>query len=493
MDYLDPVKKRNHRIRLYIGYGLLTCAVAIATIILVYVGSGYFVDRKTGDLIQNGQLYLNSAPEGASIFLNGRQQRPRTAGRLVIPSGKYSVVLKRDGYRDWSADVSLDGGVVQRLDYARLIPKTLKSIPLQTFASSPYSITQSSDRNYLSLQFADKPLSIFIIDLTKADSEPKEIILAKTLFADPAKLGQIVLTEWADDSKHFIVKNVVDNIAKDYLVVNRDLPDQTINLTLQLHLDGLDFSMRDNAFDQYYAYDAAQKTLGTINLSDKILVPKLTDVTTFKTVGPNTILYVTSTAASTKTKMQVRLLSGDKNYLMREVPQSVTYLIAISKLNSQPVIAIGVASENKVTILRNPLAYLKTHPAQLLPQPTTVLQVESPTEVSFSTDATAVMARGGQHFAAHNFDEDKTARFDASVSLPATLLKWADGKHLIAVSGADSYLFDYDGANLQKMVPSIDGFGAYFDISYQAVFSFRVGSEGKPFDVTRASLRPALN
>ncbi len=67
MDYLDPVKKKAHKRRLYLGYGLMAIVVAFATIILVYLGSGFYVDRQTGALIQNGQILVASRPEGAEI------------------------------------------------------------------------------------------------------------------------------------------------------------------------------------------------------------------------------------------------------------------------------------------------------------------------------------------------------------------------------------------------------------------------------------------
>jgi len=486
MDYLDPVKKRKHAIRLYIGYALFAVTIAIATVILVYLGTGYFVDRKTGELIQNGQLFVNSDPDGATIYLNGHQERPKTAGRLVVPSGNYNVTLKRDGFRDWTATILLEGGRVQKLDYARLLPSVLAPAPVQTFATSPYAITESADRRYVSLQFTDKPLSIYMIDLTKPDSPPKEVIIPDDLLTNTK--GQLVISEWSDDNKHFLVKNVVDGTPIEYLMVNRETPAKTVNVSKQLGLSAVELSLRDLAYDQYYVYDAALKTLGTVALDSKPLVPKLTGVVAYKTYDSDNILYVTADGASVKTKMQVRLSTGDKTYLMREVTQSPTYLLDMSKVGSSQVIAIGVPSENKITILRNPISYLHANPKQTLPLPITVLQVTAPTEVSFSTDGSVVMARGAQNFAAHNFEEDHTVRYELNKPITAYPLQWIDGKHLVAVSAGYSYMFDYDGANVQQLLPSIEGLGVLFDNSYQSVYGFTAGADGKPFNVNRASL-----
>ncbi len=489
MDYLDPAKKRSHRIRLYIGYGLLTIAIAIATVILVYIGNGFYVDRDTGVLIQNGQLFINSDPDGAKIYLNGREQRTKTGGRFVVPSGTYTVTIKREGYRDWTAkDVVLDGGVVERLDYARLIPSTLTPAPQQTFATSPYAVTESINRRYLALFFAATPDSFSVMDLTKPEAVPKVITLPKALYIDPAKIGQLTPTEWAGDDKHFLVKNVFNGELQEYFIVSRETPDDAVNLTRDLRLAGFDFSLRDRAFDQYYAFNAATKVLDGIDLGEKSLKPVLTDVVDYKAYGDDSLLYVTSTGAS-EGKMQVRFYTGGKSYLMREVAVSPTYLLSIGRLGSTPVMAIGVPAENKVTILRDPLTYLRANTKQTIPLATTVLQLANPSEVSFSTDQTTVMARSGQNFATHNFDSDRTAKFTLQQPISAAIkVQWIDGKHISAVSGGEAYMFDFNGENVQKLVPSIEGLGSYFDNSYRSLFTFTAGANGKPFNVNRSSL-----
>jgi len=86
MDYLDPKKKHAHKIRIFVGYGLFAVLIALATLLLVYVADGYYIDRSTGEVIQNGLVYVSSRPGGAEVYLNGEKQRGVTDERLVIPS-----------------------------------------------------------------------------------------------------------------------------------------------------------------------------------------------------------------------------------------------------------------------------------------------------------------------------------------------------------------------------------------------------------------------
>jgi len=48
MDFLDPRKVKAHRIRLIIGYVMVTLLIVLATIVLIYDTYGYGIDTKTG-------------------------------------------------------------------------------------------------------------------------------------------------------------------------------------------------------------------------------------------------------------------------------------------------------------------------------------------------------------------------------------------------------------------------------------------------------------
>src|SRR5438309_1696001 len=99
MDFLDPKKRRAHRIRLMVGYVLVAVALAMGTLVLVLLSYGYDLDRKTGTIIQNGLVFVSARPGAAEIYVDGKLQPSRTDTRLVLPAGQYTLQLKRDGYR----------------------------------------------------------------------------------------------------------------------------------------------------------------------------------------------------------------------------------------------------------------------------------------------------------------------------------------------------------------------------------------------------------
>src|SRR5690242_13947437 len=107
MDFLDPRKRRKHRRQLIVGYILMSTAIILGAYLLVVSAGGFGYDTKTGSVIVNGLLFLDTKPGGADIYINGQNRNTKTAARLILPAGDYSVTLKRDGYREWSRSFSL--------------------------------------------------------------------------------------------------------------------------------------------------------------------------------------------------------------------------------------------------------------------------------------------------------------------------------------------------------------------------------------------------
>ncbi len=84
MDFLDPKAKRRHKIRLFIGYGLMAAVILSTSAILVFQAYGFDVDRKTGEVIHNGLVFVDSAPDNASVRFNGQEQKQKTNNRFKL-------------------------------------------------------------------------------------------------------------------------------------------------------------------------------------------------------------------------------------------------------------------------------------------------------------------------------------------------------------------------------------------------------------------------
>src|SRR5258708_1076212 len=132
-----------------IGYGLTAVAIGLTSIILVYGAYGYGINTKTGQLIQNGLVFVDSKPSGASIYLDGRSQGATTSSRLVLPAANYELSIKKAGYRNWSRKFTLNEHSIARFVYPFLFPVKLTPQNLKVYGSEPPLMTQSADRRWL--------------------------------------------------------------------------------------------------------------------------------------------------------------------------------------------------------------------------------------------------------------------------------------------------------------------------------------------------------
>ncbi|HET7827603.1 MAG TPA: PEGA domain-containing protein, partial [Candidatus Saccharimonadales bacterium] len=114
MDYLDPKHRRAYHLRLYLGYFLVAVVIGLATYIITAGLNGYGLNVKTGQIVQNGLLFVGSQPAGAEIFLNGQDQNTTSPSRLILPAGRYNLKLTKAGYRDWSRSFTLSEQSVGR-------------------------------------------------------------------------------------------------------------------------------------------------------------------------------------------------------------------------------------------------------------------------------------------------------------------------------------------------------------------------------------------
>ncbi len=220
MDYLDPHKKKQKKTWLMIMYGLLGVAIAIATVVVVYLVNGYSIDSQTGEVIQNGLVYVDSKPESADIFLNGEKQKGKTDARLVLPSGNYELELRRDGYRPWKRTFALEGGSLRRMTYARLVPETLESEVALELPSMPTMTSQSIDKRWFTMMFSDNPLLLRVVDLNRIQPQLISIQLPLNLL-DTKEPGAWEVIDWADDNKTFLAvyKTASSN---EYALIDRE-------------------------------------------------------------------------------------------------------------------------------------------------------------------------------------------------------------------------------------------------------------------------------
>jgi hypothetical protein len=477
MDFLDPKAKRNHLIRLIIGYGLMAILIGIATSILVLQAYGFDIDRKSGEVIQNGLVYVDSAPDGATVKFNEKEQPSKTNNRFALPSDDYNLSISKGGYRAWNTDFRLAGGEVERFTYPLLIPDKLESAELRQYDAAPTFVTESPDRRWTVMNRADSLTNFVEYDLGSINEEqPKEreFKLPNSLFTTAAGAHSLELVEWSTDNKHFLVKH---NFAggNEFVVIAREDSNSSINVNRLLGQNPTRITLRDKKFDQWYIFF---KDGGILQSADakKAITPLLTGVTTYKTHDAETILY-SQLAADGKTQ-RVTLRQGKDSYLVREVVSPRLFL-DIARYDDRWYVAIGADSEQKTYIYEDPVSVLQKDNNKK-PTPAAVLWNKAGplSKIGFSQNTRFIMAQSGQHFEVYDAEYEQTFRYDIAEAFdPGTKVVWMDGHRLLARSQGKVMIFDFDGSNEQTLVGSVAHAPVMFDRDYEILYTINASGE----------------
>ena len=471
MDYLDPQKKKRKRAKIMIGYGLLGTAIALATLILVYVTTGYYVDRNTGEVIQNGLIYVDSKPESARIILNGVEQGVQTDARLVLPEGRHTIQLDREGYRPWARTVDLEGGSVRRLNYARLVPTNLETAPIQNLADQPSLVSQSIDKRWLVFAYNNNALEMKTVDLESEELAPTDIKFPVDLIESDSLKGTWEILEWADDNKHFLATYTTED-GTEYVLINHDKPLESVNLTSTLEdVPFTSLTLRNRKNDLLFVYDAKEKTVSKARIDGTELEVFAENVNQYTSFGED-ILYV-SNDPTNKLKALVTLKRGEDLFQLRQIDIADEYLLALSKIGNAFVAGFSSVEEDRAYIYNDPIKSFNQENAPRFPVPAAVLRVVDPQELRISQNSSVITVRGGQTFATHEFEEDRTFTFTIKGTLNKNQeFRWLDGRHFtISVDGVQN-MIDYNGDNQYELVESVVGFGSFFDKDLDFLYTF---------------------
>jgi hypothetical protein len=469
MDFLDPKKKRAHHIRLFVGYLLVGLVLLIGTIVLFFEASGFDVDRKTGAIIQNGLVFVDSHPESATVYLNG-VSKGQTDTRLVLPAGPYDIELRRDGYRSWKRSFTLIGSTIERLVYAFLIPEKLDSEDLQVYNTQPGLTTTSPDRRWLLIQQPDSLNNFSLTDLNEETHPTTSITVPTTVLSKGAGANQLELVEWSTNNRHVLVKHTFDS-GMAFVLIDREDPAQSLNITKAFPDVVFDHvRLRDKKPDQFYVLNTKDGLLRSTDTRSRILTPIANRVLAFQSHGADVVMYVTDEGASSG-KAFVRLREGANSYTLREITAGTAYLIDLARFENSWYMAVGSTADPRIHIYKDAFNDLKRSESPNA-VPFTVLRVDNPQYLAFSANARFIGVQSGSKFAVYDAENERQYRYDTQLPLlPGQKATWMDGHRYALVSDNKLIIFDYDGINRQTLVAVNPSYLPFFDRDYNALFT----------------------
>lgn len=448
MEFLTTKQKKKKAQRLYFGYMLLSVLIMLATYVLISTALGFEIFSSKGEVVQNGLLFVDSRPDGADIYINGRKESDRTNSKFALPEAEYSIQLKKQGFRDWDGTVSLMGGTVEFLTYPRLMPVVPALITSRSLPSVP-SMLQSRDKRWLANYYRESPSTIEIADLDKP-KDPITTLAIPTSVTGLRAVESVRFIEWAGDNEHFLVAiKLADTPALQYVVMHREKIDDVINVSSTFTLGSNDsVGLWDAKKDKVYIKQA-NGTIVLGNLKDKSLSaqPLFGDATTeFFAIGDERALYTTKLGAD----MVVKYYNDKKTYTIVTLKDPTKPVIAKSfGFNRNDYILLAGEGLEKTLIYRNfEKAITDSVTGRIAPFYTMPAQ-SSVADISRSNRF--VMGSDGNSAQVYDIEQKELLRYELPATRPAQI-GWLDDARLYTI-GTDARLsvFDFTGKNVYEL------------------------------------------
>jgi len=454
------------------GYVLIAVAIGLGSWLLLETTSGFGYDTKTGKIIQNGLLFVDSVPGGAKIHLNGKSQNADTSSRLILPAGDYSLALKKDGYRDWTRKFTLNEHSIARYVYPLLVPKEPKPRALKKYTPPPTLVTQTPDRRTLLVSVpraAGAPYSFEQYDLGDIAKPPTAISLPASLLTNPAAASdKLTEVEWSTDNRHVLLRRDYPG-GFEFLVLDRQDPASSVNLNRLFGANPTQVALRNKKVDQVYLFFAAG---GEIRVGDttngQLAGAFIRNALAFKAHGTTLLTYVTNEGAPTG-QVTGRIWDNGKNYDLNQFTAGSTYVLDAAQFQGHWYYVVASNTVDRVGIYKDPLNTLKSGSAETA-QPSVALRLAGSEKVSFSSNARFIGLQGGDKLAVYDL-ENKESYSYGMAGASAVAIRWMDGHRWAGTIGGNLAIFDYDGINQQTLVPTTLPTGAFFDRDYERFFS----------------------
>ena len=483
-----PTKKQL-LVRRIIFSVIATLSVVIILVATILFMLGYRFGSETGTIEQGALLQFDSAPNNASVWIDGRNTGMRTANKQTVVAGVHTVMFTKDRYEDWSRTLDLTAGTLTWLDYARLVPKE-RTPETVAYYQTVVAAKASPDMKYMLLQQAADQPEFQLADLRSVDVKLSDITLPQNLYSDATTEGvahSFALDEWNTGGRYILMKHQY-NDQTEWLMVDTENVSQSINISRTLGIRLLDIHFAGTNGRTLFGL-ADDGNIRKLDLSSGTLSRVLvSNVQSFQLYETNIISYVGTDGADGVEKVAGVYRDGDEvpHVLRRTTNADAVLNIAVGRYFSDDYVAISEGAE--VTILKGSYPTSSADDTDSLNQLATMQLANPVQQLSFSPKSDYILAESNAGFMTYEIEHLRSASgpIDESPEAATTPLRWLDIAHMWNQQNGQLVMRDFDNSN----VYTISGLAGDFDatLSQNGRFIYSIGKSDEGFTLQRVKM-----
>lgn len=466
MFNIDFEDKKTMTTLRFLAYALMGVAAGIITTLLVLAAQGYDIDRQTGEVIQNGLILVDSQPASGQVFVNGQSENDNTPSRLPLPAGRYSVLIRRDGYHDWEKDVTLAGSDVLWMSYPKLIPTDIQTTAIRNYAGVQFA-AQSRNKERLLIARDVRTYELINID-APADDALQAFVLPEGLVQTAEDGGQGVITNisWDGQAGYVLIEHTYGSLV-EYIVLDTRKPTETwrnLNKDFALTISSARFK-GDSSTELYVRVDDSLRLLDLGN--GTVSAPIVQRVVDYNVRDRDTATFVRLNEAD---KYEVGFVYKGEVLVATILPKNGGVpVFAYEAYDRNDYLAVSRPDQQDAVVFKNPINAIKEHGSAVAMLEVSQSSVE---KISFSDTGQFVAFQSGRSIAVYDVEEDKTYNFTLT---PQSVSKvaWMDGHRLRFFDDKGTVsIVEFDGGNSHEIALGSSELGVFFDKAYENMFTY---------------------
>ena len=444
MDRRKTKQIQNARIiATNIFMGLSVIAIVF---VLMLIAMG-FTFNESGNLEQSGLVQISSNPGGATVEIDGETQFGRTQISKMLSADEHTVKVTKAGYDTWEKNLSIDAGLLTRIEWVRLFPLKPEKTTITAF-SEPRLTAVSNDRKRM-LYLEKNSSSLINIDLQGDKSKRTKLDLATILGTDKqtALTGTLSIVSWNSSNNKIILNWTTDSAASIWYLVDLDNIDSTINLTAKYSLNFSNILIANDSASKLWVVETGK--LHLIDTSNSSIAA--TDIAGIERITNNKDVVSYVAVDPTTNQREIRIYkdgdSGSTKILAIDDP-NVNVALAMGTYWGDEWFAYSIGP--KVVILSgnypsyekprsNSLKNILTRELDFVPQ---LVSINDSQRIVIFAGNTNVMA----------FDIETGDYYDSILDSATTSINWLDDFIIWQNHENKIIIQDFDGGNRRELI-----------------------------------------